>query len=126
MNVRNFADDVQILDLLPAAVVTAGANGSGVDLQSFIEDVAIVLDCGNTAGATPTMDVKVQDSDDNSTFADVSAAAFTQVTTVASVQKLALSKGSLRRYIRVVTAIGGTSSPAYAMSVKGYAFKKRY
>lgn len=120
----NFADHMQVLNLQAAASITGNGNGTGVDLKDYAGQIAVVLDAGNTAGTTPTLDVKIQDSADNSSFADVTSGAFTQVTTVASVQKMVLNKDQLRRYIRVVKTIGGTSSPAYVLSVKGYAIKK--
>jgi hypothetical protein len=121
----NFADHISVLDVLPIAAVTSSGNGTGVDLVSYAGQIAIVADVHNVAGTTPTMDLKIQDSADNSSFADVSPSiAFTQVTTSDSVQKLVANKDSLRRYIRVVKTIGGTSSPQFLISVKAYAIKK--
>jgi hypothetical protein len=121
----NVGDHLSVLDILPVAAVTSSGNGTGVDLQQYAGQVAIVLDAHNVAGTTPTMDVKVQDSADNSSFADISpSVAFTQVTTTDSVQKLVVNKDNLRRYIRVVKTIGGTSSPQYLLSAKAYAIKK--
>ncbi|MGZ6477664.1 MAG: Bbp16 family capsid cement protein [Bdellovibrionales bacterium] len=123
---QNSADHLSVLNLLPVASVTASGNATGVDMQAYHGQVAIVADVANTAGATPTMDLKIQDSADNSSFADVSPAiAFTQVTTVASVQKLVVNVQEIRRYIRVVKTIGGTSTPTYLISVKGYATKRQ-
>lgn len=120
----NSGDHMQVLDLIPSASIVATGNGTGVDIIQFTGQIAIVLDCGAaTAGSSPTMDIKIQDSADNSSFADLSPAfAFTQVTNAASVQKKVLSKDAavVRRYIRAVKTIGGTSSPAFPCSVKGY------
>lgn len=125
MIINNLADCLQVLDIIPVASVTSDGNGTGVDLVSYAGDIAIVLDCVNTAGTTPTMDIKIQESDDNLSFSDVTSGAFTQVTdAAASVQKLSLNKDALKRYIRAVKDIGGTNSPAFLVSVKGYAFKK--
>ncbi|MGZ3743855.1 MAG: hypothetical protein ACXVB1_00255 [Pseudobdellovibrionaceae bacterium] len=121
----NLADQLQLLDLLPVAAVTANGNGNGVDLQQYTGEIALILDCHNVAGVTPTMDVKIQDSADNSSFADISpAVAFTQVTTTDFAQKIAVNKDEIRRYIRAVKTIGGTSSPQYLVSVKAVALKK--
>lgn len=100
--------------LLPASR-TANANGSGVDLTGYIGNVMAVIHCDAAgAGTNSTADFKIQDSADNSTFADVSPAiAATQVTTVASVQMLRIDPRTVRRYIRVVFTIGGTASPAF-------------
>lgn len=64
-------------------------------------------------GTTPTLDLKLQQSDDNSTFTDVPIAqnvdgtAFAQVTTVASFQERTYKPQS--RYVRAVATIGGTT-----------------
>lgn len=115
----NFGDHLQVLDLLPVADVVATGNGTGVDMQLYAGQIAIVLDSKNIAGTLPTMALKIQDSADNSTFADVSPSlAFAGLTTVASVQKIVANKDNLRRYIRVVKTIGGSSSPEYYLSLK--------
>lgn len=120
----NMADHLTVLDLLPVASVSGSGNGTGVDLVSYEGQIAVVLDAHNVSGTSPTMDIKIQDSADNSSFADVSPSiAFAQVTTTDSVQKLSIAKSSLRRYIRAVKTAGGTT-PVYLISVKGYANKK--
>ena len=102
---------------IPIASVTATANQTGIDLKGYIGNVLAVLHCGAaTAGTNPTMNVTIEDSADNSTFAAVSGYAFTQVTTTASLQQLNVDTRLVRRYIRFVVTIGGTSSPAFPMS----------
>lgn len=113
---------VQVLDMIPAAVVTADGNGTGVDLKEYEGDVAFVMDAGAGSGDM-TLDCKIQDSADNSSFADVTGGAFTQVTTSASVQKIVLKSDEIRRYVRAVKDVGGTS-PSFALSIKGLGFKK--
>jgi len=96
--------------LLPGARRTASGNGSGVDVRDYVGAAKVVLISSAGGGATPTLDVKIQDSDDNSTFADVSGAAFTQVTdAAASLQELHLNLDSVKRYIRAVATIAGTT-----------------
>ena len=78
----------------------------------------MILDCAAAgAGSSPTYNVKIQDSADNSTFADVTGATFTQVTSTASQQKLTINANDVQRYIRAVATIGGTSSPSFVASV---------
>jgi hypothetical protein len=111
----------------PAVVNATGAIGSSVDLQGY-EGVAILdLQSINTAGSSPTLALKIQDSADNSTFADVSPAlAFTGLTTttVNGQQELKLDLATVRRYIQVYATIGGTSSPSYTLGVRLLARKK--
>jgi len=102
---------------LIAGTYTADANGAGADLQGYQGVLKIVLDSGAGGGTTPTLDVKIQDSADNSTFADVLGKVFTQVTGAsASIQSLAIDTRAVRRYIRAVLVIAGTS-PTFGLAV---------
>ena len=99
------------------AAKTSSFNSSGVDLVGQIGKVVIVQNVGTVSGTTPTLDGKIQDSDDNSTFADVSGYTFTQVTASNSLQTLAVDTRLVRRYIRYVGTIGGTT-PSFTMGVE--------
>lgn len=66
MNLQTVMDILNLLNLFPTAARTATANGTGVDLQQYSGDVAVVLDSAAGTGTTPTLDVKLQDSADNS------------------------------------------------------------
>lgn len=61
--------------------------------------------------------VKLQDSADNSTFADVASGAFAQTTTAPGWQRIALSNAAtLRRYVRATTiTTGGFTSLAFGV-----------
>jgi hypothetical protein len=119
----NLGDRLNVVSLLAVASVTADGNGSGVDLLEYEGEMAFVLSCSAGTG-DHTMDVKLQDSADNSTFSDISGGAFTQVTTVAGVQKISLNKNELKRYVRAVKDIGGTSSPTFILGVNALGVKK--
>jgi len=96
---------------LIAGTYTADANGAGADLQGYQGVLKIVLDSGAGGGTTPTLDVKIQDSADNSTFADVLGKVFTQVTGAsASIQSLAIDTRAVKRYIRAALTITGTGA----------------
>jgi hypothetical protein len=106
--------------VLPSQAVIANGNGAAIDLRGYQGIVKVLLNCGAaTAGTNPTMDVKLQDSPDTTSgnFADVTGLAYTQVTTVASLQALGVDTRSVRRYIRAVVTIGGTSNPSFPVSV---------
>ena len=102
---------------LIAGTYTADASGAGADLQGYQGVLKIVLDSGAGGGTTPTLDVKIQDSADNSTFADVLGKVFTQVTGAsASIQSLAIDTRAVKRYIRAALTITGTS-PTFGLAV---------
>ena len=79
-------------------------NGATVDTQGFSE--ALVVLAVGVAGAG-TLDAKIQDSADGSSWADVTGAAFTQVTGTGDqslqIARLKLDGNTVRRYVRAVT-----------------------
>lgn len=108
---------------LAAAARTATVNGSGADLWGVAgraREVIAVLSSAAGTGTTPTLDVKLQESDDNSSFTDIAAAniaggaQFAQVTTVASFQERIYRPQ--KRYVRAVATIGGTT-PSFTCAV---------
>ena len=114
---------LELLSGLGTSTKTATGNGTGIDLQGYEGDILFVLDSGAGGGSSPTLDVTIEDSDDNSTFGSLSGAAFTQVTDSASTQKLSISADECKRYVRVKFTIGG-SSPTFDLSVTGLGLKK--
>lgn len=108
-----------LVNLLATAARTATANGTGVDVTDYEGMAEVMLDSAAGTGTSPTQDVKLQDSADNSTFADITGATFTQVTTTASQQKISVDLSKARRYVRAVTTIGGTT-PSFTFAVSIY------
>lgn len=114
-----------VLNLAAAASRATNLTGTGVDLQPYEGRVELILtSSAATAGTTPTLTVKVQDSANNSDFADVTGLVFTAVSDAASVQSMSINKPALRRYIRVVGTLGGTDSPAFTYAVVGIGMLK--
>lgn len=107
----------------PTAARTATGQTSGIDLQTYDGDVVFLLDSAAGTGTSPTLDVTIEDSADNSSFAAITGAAFTQVTGTASAQKLVVNKDSARRYVRVKYTIAGTS-PSFTFSVNAVGVTK--
>ncbi len=120
--------NVEKLDLIaghPTAARTATGQTSGIDLRAYDGDVLFILDSAAGGGSSPTLDVTIEESADNSSFAAVAsgAVAFTQVTGTASAQKVALNKDDAKRYARIKYTIGG-SSPTFTFSVNAVGLKK--
>ena len=76
----------------PTAARTATGQTSGIDLRTYDGDVVFVLDSAAGGGSSPTLDITIEDSADNSSFSALSGAAFTQVTGTASAQTLDINK----------------------------------
>lgn len=107
-----------ITSLAPAAR-TATANGTGVDLANK-DGAMVVFQVGTITDGTHTP--KLQDSADNSTFADVAAA--DQVGTLAALASNVNQRVSYigtKRYIRAVSTVSGaTTGGVYsALVVRG-------
>ena len=123
MSIGNTRRTLTALSFAPNDVVAADSNETGVDLQDYEGDITLILDA-EAGGSGVTYAVKVQDSSDNSTFADVSGAAFTTTTAnTALVESLVINTDEIKRYARVVIDVTG-SSPAGAVSVVGLGRKK--
>ena len=108
----------------PTAARTATGQTAGIDLRVYDGDVVFVLDSAAGAGTSPTLDVTIEDSADNSSFSALSGAAFTQVTGTASAQKLSIDKDNAKRYVRIKYTIGGSSGQSFTFSVNGFGLKK--
>lgn len=100
---------------------TAATNGTGVDLGTgpLSYGGQAYLQVFGFTGTDAT--VKIQDSADNVTFADVAGFAFTQITTTArQVQRIALTNTStIRQYVRATTVTtGGFTNLQFAVAMK--------
>jgi hypothetical protein len=106
------------LSLLAAADVSATANGAAHAITPPARGTAaVVLNVGTaSAGTLPTLDFKLQTSDDGSTsWVDIASTVAAQ-STAANAQILAFRPGEQKKYIRHVVTIGGTSSPSFPVS----------
>ena len=114
---------LSFLAVSPVAAIAATANGTPVDLQGYIGNLALRVDAGNaTAGTNPTLDLVIKESTDNSNWSNANAS-FTQITAVTS-QVLSYDTRAHGRYMRVDRTIGGTNSPSFPVSIVGIAQKK--
>ncbi len=111
---RDLAHNVAQAVLKNPAATTATFTGSGVDTAGY-EAVACLFQTGAYTDGTHTP--KLQDSDDNSTFADVAAAnligSFTAVSGAGqqnAIQEVGYIGG--RRYIRLVVTVSGATTGA--------------
>lgn len=103
--------------LRPQSVnAAADVNGAGVDRAGYLS-AKLVAFTGNATGSPSAQSqvFKLQDSADNSTFADVPGATLT-ITADDTVAQLNVNLGPLRRYLRLVysadSTFTGGSSPA--------------
>lgn len=91
--------------IAPGDHVVAAAyslEGTGVDVQGY--GALVMLDSG-TNGTNGTVDVKIQESDDNVTYTDWTGGAFTQVTTSNDNAIQEKQYTGTKRYIRAVATV---------------------
>ena len=120
--VGNFMYDLKneltFASIVDIAAKTTTVTSSAVDLLGKIGKQVVQQNVGTVSGTTPTLDGKIQDSDDGSTgWADVTGVTFTQVTTSNSLQQAVIDTRSTKRYIRYVGTIAGTT-PSFTMGVE--------
>ena len=106
------------------AAVTSTATSSAIDVLEYDGDVMLILDSAAGGGSSPTLDIKVTESDaSGGRYTDLSGATFTQVTGSASMQTLAINKDECKLFIKIVQTIGG-SSPTFTFSINLVGLKK--
>lgn len=95
---------------------TATANGASVDRGVPSANGGVLVMHMPVYSGLTSATVKVQDSADNATWADLTGGAFAAATAPAA-QRLFLAKGTtIRRYVRVVTTVVGTGSATFLVA----------
>jgi len=108
------------VELAPAASRTSTLTGTGIDVLEYEGVALVLLNASAGTGTNPTLDVKLQHSDDDSTYEDVTSGTFTQVTDAAEsagVKVMKLNVSDLKRYLRVIGTIAGTT-PSFDFGVE--------
>lgn len=107
------------------AVRTTTANGSGIDLLNAGPELCAEVAVGVMGGTTPTLDITLEESADNTTFTAMPGTpAFTQMVTGTQLVQL-LNITRTKRYVRGVATFGGTS-PSWPFSMTIAAKKNSY
>lgn len=110
---KNTADElIQAKALFNPASRTADVDGTGVENngKGFGEGL-FTLEIGAVSGTTPTLDVKLQESDDNVTYTDIAGAAFGQKTDSDADSRFVarVDLQQRKKFIRAVATIAGTT-----------------
>jgi hypothetical protein len=105
---------------------TETVTGAAIDVLEFEGVALILLNTSAGTGTSPTLDVKLQHSDDGITFSDVHSGAFTQVTSAAEtagVRVMKVTISDLKRYVRVLGTIDGTT-PSFDFAAEFVGIRK--
>lgn len=108
---------------VPAAVGAGTRNGTGIDRTGY-NSLKLHVQTGAVSGgpSDQTVSFKIQDSADNSSFADYTppngSAATAQITAANSSASVSVDLTSARKYVRVqeVTAFTGGTTPTIGAS----------
>jgi len=126
--IHNLGSKTYLASLLGADSRTTTATGTGFDLQGTNDaegEAIVILDCEAGSGTTPTLNVKLQDSANNSDWADITGATFTEVTDAeAVIEKITINANDVRRYVRAVGTQAGTN-PVFVYGVS-LVYGKKY
>lgn len=101
---------------------TTSTTGTGVDRGAPLASTAFGLTAyiHNFSFTGTSVVVKIQDSADNATFADLTGAVFTTITTGATAERITIgTTATVRRYLRVVTT-GTFTNFQFAVNVAPY------
>jgi hypothetical protein len=111
-------NDVKNQALLGASAYPASVNdtnnGSSVDMINADGRCFAIQVIGAVTGTSPSLTGKIQESDDNSTWSDVSGATFTAVTASSNLQTIVFDR--TKRYLRHFRTVSGTT-PAFLLGV---------
>lgn len=133
---RDLANNVVVAQSIAPVVGTADANGTGIDLAGF-ESATIVVNTGiegDTLSGSVKIDFKLEDSDDNSTYAAVTSGIIDATANASGIiltldanaetpQVTVVGYTGGKRYVRVVADFTGTHSngtPIAASVIKGH------
>lgn len=107
-------DNVKVLASLVPAVRTADTNGTGIDTQGY-ENGVLVVSAGaiDLASTDETYVVKIEESDDNSTFTDSGLSVAVTAANQVKLVRVAELNVTRKRYLRAVLDVSGTT-PSFA------------
>lgn len=118
---KDIYSGLSVSQSITSQAVTAAVSGASADLQGY-NAALFIIDIGAGTGTSPTMTIKVQESDDDTTFTDVALAdllggdQLAQITGTTDEAVYRRGYRGTKRYVRVrVSATGGTS-PSFPMS----------
>lgn len=114
-------DEITTEALIKANPYTATETGTAIDKTDYEGRAKVTLVLGTVDGTTPTLDVTLQHSSDNSSFSTVYT--FAQVTATGNPVSTVVNADELKKYVRAVATIGGTT-PSFGLAVLWQGMKK--
>lgn len=116
-----------VVELAPVLLRTSTLTGSAIDVRKY-EGIGQIILMSNaaTAGTTPTLNVKIQESaTSGGSYTDVTGAVFAQVDdSPDSTQMIAFDFNACKGFIKVIGTIAGTDTPTFTFGVAAVAVCK--
>ena len=110
-------------DAFVPATIAASDTSETFDLSAYNGKVVIVQSVPYISGSSETLDGKLQESSDQSTWTGTSDSAFTQVTAAGATQKKFIDPRKNKRYIRWVGTLSASDTAGVGVMFIG---QKRY
>ena len=115
---QSLNNSYKAISLTRPASLSSTNTGTGVDVGlEYLDDAMAILNVGTVTGTSPTLDVTIQGSTDDSTYTTITT--FSQVTASTKLGAGAVkmtTSGTNYRYVRALCTIAGTS-PVFPVSV---------
>jgi hypothetical protein len=109
------------LTVFASAARTATPTSSATIDTREANTLVVTLAATAKTGTSPTLDVKLQTSEDGSTWVDVASATFTQITSGTSLPSTETKIfNHIGSYCKFVSTIGGSATPGFTYSLLGY------
>lgn len=114
-----------LIEIVPVTTATSTHTGTGQDTQKYDGYAQFILTSAAGTGTSPTLDVKLQESDAlGSGYTDIAGATFTQVTDAADASEMIqVDMAARKKYIRAVGTIAGTT-PSFDFAVLAVSTRK--
>lgn len=109
-------DNITAEELIVPGVYDATETGTGIDKTEYEGQCKVTVWVGDVAGTNPELDVTIEHSDDDVTYEAEAVATFDTIDAAGAPVEVVLNADSLKKYIRAVATIGGTT-PEFTMCV---------
>jgi hypothetical protein len=107
--------------IVPASRSAGTTNGTGIDTSGH-DEVAFVVPIGaiGDTGSDTTLNVKIQESDNDSDWSDISGAAITEIANtddnaIPAINVRLGGRANIKKYVRAVAVVAGSDSLVYGV-----------
>jgi hypothetical protein len=107
--ILGIGDGISEEELLVPNVYEATETGTGIEKTDYEGQCKVTVWVGAVTGTDPELDVTIEHSDDDQTYEAEAVATFATITEAGAPVSVVLNADSLKKYLRAVATIGGTT-----------------